>query len=297
MVAEMPKHHWPTLPETRAIPGLLADVPRRLQEMPDRAGSVAESAAPFVPAAPHDLDTLRAALPGCRGCELCTDGTRPVLGEGPVDARIVLLGEQPGDQEERAGRPFVGPAGQLLDEVLRAAGLERSALYVTNAVKHFAHRVEVTPHGKRRLHARPRHRIVSQCQPWLDAELALVRPAVLVCLGSTAAQATFGPSFRLLEQRGVARSSRYAPVTLATHHPAALLRSEGAELRAELRAAMVHDLRRAAAAAGQVPLAPSHLVLEPELIAERLLPTGPVTHSETGSVAHGSDRNRRATVE
>lgn len=239
----MPRKFWDTLPETRQIPALLADVPRRLEEMAATSRARADSAAPFVPfGAP--LDELRGALGTCEGCALHRDGTRPVFGEGPADAQVVLLGEQPGDGEERAGRPFVGPAGRVLDDALRAAGLVRGDLYLTNTVKHFHHRTELTPRGKRRLHARPTVEHVSRCQPWLDAELAVLRPRALVCLGRTAARAVFGPTFRMpaAERAPAPRSSRYAAATFVTFHPAAILRERDRERAAALRGHLVAAL-------------------------------------------------------
>ncbi|MEM8709368.1 MAG: TIGR03915 family putative DNA repair protein [Planctomycetota bacterium] len=228
MTAEMPKKFWSTLPETAQIPDLLADVPRRLEEMAKNSRKMADSAMPFVPfGAP--LEELREALDACEGCELFQGHGRPLLSEGSESARIAILGEQPGDVEERAGRPFVGPAGQVLDAALEAAQLERSAVYLTNAVKHFRHEVQVLPgeRGKRRIHKRPTIEHVSRCQPWLDAELQRVQPDVFVCLGVTAARAVFGPTFRLpgVDDEPIPRSSRYAERTLVTFHPAAALRA------------------------------------------------------------------------
>lgn len=224
MEAEMPRKFWDTLPETRQIPELLADVPRRLEEMARTSRARADSAAPFVPfGAP--LDELAGSLPECEGCELHRNGTRAVAGEGPPGARVALLGEQPGDLEEVASRPFVGPAGGVLDAALVRAGLDRSSLYLTNTVKHFRH--EPAPRGKRRLHKRPTIEHVTRCQPWLDAELSVLGPEVLVCLGATAARAVFGPTHRMPDATDAPtpRSSRYAPVTLVTFHPAAILRA------------------------------------------------------------------------
>lgn len=240
MRAEMPVHHWDTLPETRAIPQLLEEVPARLAEMARTSRAEVDSAAPFVPTGDSDLGALRDALPRCEGCELCRDGTRAVPGEGPPGARIVLLGEQPGDVEEREGRPFVGPAGRVLDACLAEAGLDRGAVYATNAVKHFRHRVEVGPVGKRRIHQTPTYRMVSRCEPWFEAEMRVVRPEVLVCLGVTAARAVFGPTAKLDALRAGPRASRHAAVTIVTHHPAAILRARGDAER--LRAELVADL-------------------------------------------------------
>lgn len=256
MVAEMPRKFWDTLPETKQIPELLADVPRRLEEMAQSSRAVADSAAPFVPfGAP--LDELRETLPTCEGCELHRDGTRAVAGEGLQDARTVLLGEQPGDTEEREGRPFVGPAGQVLDAALEAAGLRREDLYLTNAVKHFRH--EPAPRGKRRLHKRPTIEHVTRCQPWLDAEMATVAPHALVCLGATAARAVFGPTYRMPDPGAPpeTRTSRYANATLVTFHPSAILRAEDPTRAAAMRAHMERTLRATLADAAEGTTRPS----------------------------------------
>ncbi|QDV06321.1 Uracil DNA glycosylase superfamily protein [Planctomycetes bacterium Poly30] len=236
MTAEMPKKFWHTLPETAQIPELLSAVPARLEEMRQTSRRTADSALPFVPqGVPQgvSVEALREAVSDCEGCELFRDHTRPVLSEGPEGAKLVLLGEQPGDMEERAGRPFVGPAGEVLNAALEVAlagsGLSRADLYLTNTVKHFRHEIDVRPgeRGKRRLHKRPTIEHVSRCQPWLDAEMLRVRPEVLVCLGVTAARAVFGPTFRspLAGEPPVERSSRYALKTVVTFHPAAILRA------------------------------------------------------------------------
>ena len=156
-----------------------------------------ETAAPLVPPRPS-LPSLREAAAGCRACPLWRTGEQTVFGEGRAGARAMLVGEQPGDREDVEGRPFVGPAGRLLDEALEEAGIDRSLAYVTNVVKHF----KWTPRGKRRIHQKPNWGEIAACRPWLDAELAVVRPAVLVCLGATAAQALLGRQFRVTRQRG-----------------------------------------------------------------------------------------------
>lgn len=193
---------------------------------------------------------MRAASESCRGCELCTNGTRVVFGEGPATARLVLVGEQPGDHEERAGRPFVGPSGQLLDRALADAGLDRGQLYLTNAVKHFRHEMR----GKRRLHKKPRGREVTACRPWLVAELELLRPLVLVCLGSTAAAAILGPRFRLTQDRGRVIETPFCSRTLATYHPSAALSPPDRNEAKRLYSLIVRDLRKAARLlAGETP--------------------------------------------
>ena len=186
------------------------------------------------------LRTLEHAAGICAGCDLHHLGTQTVFGEGPVPAALMLVGEQPGDREDREGRPFVGPAGALLDAVLSEVGLERDEVYLTNAVKHF--RWEGM-RGKRRLHRKPSMAHVAACRPWLDAEISIVRPEVLVCLGATAAQAILGRSFRLTEHRGeILDVDGIAPRVAATVHPASILRARSEGARREQRAAFVHDL-------------------------------------------------------
>jgi uracil-DNA glycosylase len=190
------------------------------------------------------LRTLEHAARICAGCDLHHLGTQTVFGEGPVPAALMLVGEQPGDREDREGRPFVGPAGALLDAVLSEVGLERDEVYLTNAVKHF--RWEGT-RGKRRLHRKPSMAHVAACRPWLDAEISIVRPEVLVCLGATAAQAILGRSFRLTEHRGeILDVDGIAPRVAATVHPASILRARSEGARREQRAAFVDDLARIA---------------------------------------------------
>jgi uracil-DNA glycosylase family protein len=197
------------------------------------------TAAPFVPADPS-LDELAAAAESCRGCPLWEPATQVVFGAGPTDARLVIVGEQPGDQEDKAGEPFVGPAGWLLDGALEEAGIDRGRAYVTNAVKHFKFRAS----GKRRIHATPDTWEVAACKPWLEAELAVLRPELVVLLGATAGKAVFGSSFRVTQSRGVLLP--YGDLqALATLHPSAVLRADDREAA---RAGLVADLRVAAAA-------------------------------------------------
>jgi uracil-DNA glycosylase len=200
--------------------------------------SVATSAAPFVPRG-ADLDGLRAAATRCTGCELFRHATQTVFGRGAADARVVLVGEQPGDQEDIQGAPFVGPAGEVLDRALAEVGLARERLYVTNVVKHF----KFEPRGKRRIHQTPRAPEINACRPWIEAELALIKPDVLVCLGATAARALISADFRILRERGRFVPARWAPKTLATLHPSAVLRGEDDADQARLYAMLVEDLR------------------------------------------------------
>ena len=204
----------------------------------------------WVPA-DHDVPALAAALQACRGCDLHAAATQAVPGEGPADARLLLVGEQPGDREDRAGEPFVGPAGKLLDRAMHDVGLEREQVWLTNAVKHF--RWQPAPRGKRRIHQKPGMQHVRACHPWLAGELAAVQPQVLVALGATAAQALFGPYFRLTAHRGerldwppergpFAEHAGSVEVALATIHPSAVLRGSD-EARAQLYDGLVADLR------------------------------------------------------
>ena len=198
-----------------------------------------ETAAPLVPARPS-LTKLREAAADCKACPLWKTGTQTVFGEGAAKAEVMFVGEQPGDQEDTAGRPFVGPAGKLLDRALEEAGIDRSQVYVTNAVKHFKWQAR----GKRRIHQKPNWSEIAACRPWLDAELAVVKPRVLVALGATAAQTLFGRQFRVTKERGTPVPSELAPVAIATVHPSAILRSDDRETEF---AALVDDLKRVAA--------------------------------------------------
>jgi uracil-DNA glycosylase family protein len=189
------------------------------------------------------LDQLRAEAAGCRLCPLWQTGTQTVFGEGAARSTVVLVGEQPGDQEDRAGRPFVGPAGRVLDEGLELAGIDRSAAYVTNAVKHF----KWTARGKRRIHQKPNAAEIAACTgAWLTQELAVVRPEVVVCLGATAAQALLGRQFRVTKQRGTWVESDLAPHVTATIHPSAILRQRTDEERHLEMQAFVRDLQEVA---------------------------------------------------
>jgi uracil-DNA glycosylase len=186
----------------------------------------------------QSLSALREAAAKCRDCRLWQVGTQTVFGEGPGDAAVVFVGEQPGDQEDKAGRPFVGPPGRLFDEALAAAGIDRSATYVTNAVKHFKWQAR----GKRRIHQKPNWTEVTACRPWLEAELAVVRPKVIVLLGATAAQSLLGREFRVTQHRSQLVESDLAEAVTATIHPSAILRGDPEQREREL-AAFVADLR------------------------------------------------------
>jgi uracil-DNA glycosylase family protein len=186
------------------------------------------------------LPALREAAAGCRGCGLYRNATQTVFGEGTRTAEVVFVGEQPGDREDRAGKPFVGPAGRLLDQALEEAGIDRRAVFVTNVVKHF----KFTHRGKRRIHKRPAAEEIAACRPWLDAELEAVRPRALVCLGATAAQALLGRQFRVTKERGrLLRDSDVAPLVMATVHPSSILRAPDERARNEETRQFVADLR------------------------------------------------------
>jgi DNA polymerase len=211
---------------------------------PGAAGTAdGHGAAPFVPAT-SDLGELSRAAASCRGCDLYRDATQTVFGKGPSSARAVLVGEQPGDQEDLQGAPFVGPAGAVLDRALADAGLPRGEVYVTNAVKHF--KFVRTP--KRRLHQTPNSAEIGACRPWLLAELAILEPRVLVCLGASASKALLGDAFRITRDRGRFLESTYAPRVMATYHPSAVLRAEDPAGEKRIYDMLVSDLRLAKSA-------------------------------------------------
>jgi len=189
------------------------------------------------------LPALRDAAEGCRGCPLYKTGTQTVFGEGKRDARVMMIGEQPGDQEDKAGKPFVGPAGKILNDALAEVGIDRDEVYVTNAVKHF----KWEPRGTRRIHAKPNAREIQACNPWLTAELQVIKPQMVVCLGATAAQALMGKDFRITKSRGqIFRDTQYAHWLMATAHPSSILRMPSSEDRQEAYQAFVADLQIAA---------------------------------------------------
>jgi uracil-DNA glycosylase family protein len=200
------------------------------------------SAADYLPER-RTLKSLREAAAHCRGCELYRGATQTVFGEGPARARAMFVGEQPGDREDLAGRPFVGPAGTLLRDAMQQAGIAPRDVYLTNAVKHF----KFVQRGKRRIHAKPKRIEINACKPWLETEIRAVRPQVVVALGATAALALFGPRFKLTAQRGIVMPAEFAPQAMATIHPSAILRSpDDATRHAEL-ARFIDDLKRIAA--------------------------------------------------
>ncbi|HUR59774.1 MAG TPA: UdgX family uracil-DNA binding protein, partial [Opitutaceae bacterium] len=244
LATHMPRRYWKNLPEAALIPSLIANAPPRAATMVATSAAATAGLAEFtshtVPDT-RDLDVLRTAAAGCRACPLWRNATCTVFGRGPAGAQVVFVGEQPGDQEDRRGSPFVGPAGQLLDRALSAAGIDRTGVYLTNAVKHF----KWEPRGKRRLHQRPSAREVAACRPWLEAELKAIRPKLIVCLGATAAQSVVGRPVRVLSERGTKLPTDFGAPALITVHPSALLRlPDDADPEAEL-AKFVADLQHA----------------------------------------------------
>jgi uracil-DNA glycosylase len=204
--------------------------------------SVRKPVSDLIPPRPT-LPTVREAAKDCRACDLYKRGTQTVFGEGPRRAEVMMVGEQPGDAEDLAGHPFVGPAGKLLDRALEDAGIDRRLVYVTNVVKHF----KWEPRGKRRIHAKPNGAEIAACRPWLETEIALVKPRVLVCLGATAAQALLGRSFKVSLQRGRFVPSDLAPFVTATVHPSSILRARDDDARHLEMKRFVSDLARVAA--------------------------------------------------
>ncbi len=216
MIAEMPASHWETLPESKLIRPLLREAEQRVMSMASRE---TPSARPYVPVS-ASLEILSEAVHQCRGCDLHEHATQPVFGVGPASAKIMMIGEQPGDQEDREGTPFIGPAGQLLNQALEAAGIERNHLYITNAVKHFRFETQ----GNLRRHLSPTGDHLIACRPWLEAEIAHVQPKIIVCLGASAAQTVMGRGVRIHEERGKWLPTHLSQRLLVTVHPSALLR-------------------------------------------------------------------------
>jgi len=250
MQKEMPKRYWRNLPEARLIPELIGSAESRTTAMVRQVASepsrrVVRQAqrlsrdASFEEGAPSTLQEVAAGVDFCRRCELWRDATQGVAGEGAPTARLMFVGEQPGDQEDLAGRPFVGPAGQMFDRALDEAGLPRAETYVTNAVKHFRHELR----GKRRIHQTPTAAHVSACRWWLDAERRIIRPRVIVALGATAAQGVFGKAVPIAKNRGQAFQLADQAQGVVTYHPSYLLRVPDAEAKANAYAAFVEDLK------------------------------------------------------
>ncbi|EMI16266.1 uracil-DNA glycosylase superfamily protein [Rhodopirellula maiorica SM1] len=237
MKREMPVRHWPTLPETELIPELLQQASSRVAEMIANNEGFAETATHYMPS-DRSLPSLRAAATHCQACDLHQCATQMVFGEGSPSARIVIVGEQPGDREDIEGRPFVGPAGQLLDDALRGLEIDREDVYITNVVKHF----KFTERGKQRLHKKPNSREIFACRPWLEAEIATIRPDTILCLGATPASALFGRDFRVTKQRGEVMATDWCKRTIATWHPAAILRMPNLDRRNQMHQQFVSDL-------------------------------------------------------
>ncbi len=217
----------------------LVKATRRSRKQPDAS----QGAAALIPSTPT-LPALQQASKSCKACDLWKLGTQTVFGEGPARARVMFVGEQPGDSEDRTGHPFVGPAGRLLDEVLVEVGIDRDEVYVTNVVKHF--KWEAAQRGKRRIHKKPRHSEIEACRPWLDAELQVIRPQVVVCLGASAAQALLGKDFRVTRDRGKLMKTDLAPYVMATTHPASILRAPDPDAREQARREFARDLKKVA---------------------------------------------------
>jgi len=256
MQQEMPAKYWKHLPEAQLLPTLVRDAGDRVQEMHDRQAQAPRrripagarpGAAPAQPA-PSGLPALREAANACRRCPLWEPATQTVFGQGPADARVMVVGEQPGDAEDLSGQPFVGPAGQLLDQVFGEVGVDRGTLYLTNAVKHF----HFQRRGKRRLHASPHASHATACRPWLMAEIESVRPKVIVCLGATAARAVFGPGFALMDDHGRWHVLDDGTRAFATVHPSWVLRQPDEKAREAAYRLLATDL------AQLVDAAPAH---------------------------------------
>jgi DNA polymerase len=212
------------------------------EKEPSRTQRTAQqTAAPLIPLRPT-LPKLQKAAVGCQACSLWKTGTQTVFGDGSRHAKVIFVGEQPGNDEDLAGKPFVGPAGKLLDRVLEEVGINRDEVYVTNVVKHF----KWEPRGKRRIHKKPNSREIAACRPWLDSEIDLLKPQVLVCLGATAAQALLGKDFRVSKQRGELIESTLAPHVMATVHPSSILRAPDDETRRAERERFAQDLKKVA---------------------------------------------------
>ena len=243
MKKEMAPYYWRNLPEAQLIPSLLAEAPRRAADMV--AESQAKSPSPEiylaapVPAS-NDWFEVRDAAKSCQACPLWRNATCTVFGEGPRPAEVVVIGEQPGDQEDRTGQPFIGPAGKLLDRALMAAGIDRTKLYVTNAVKHF----KWEPQGKRRLHQKPNAREIAACRPWLEKEILLLQPRLLVCLGATAAGSVLGSAVKVTAERGRRLPTRFSIPALITVHPSSLLRQPDPTRAESDFNALVADLKQ-----------------------------------------------------
>lgn len=240
MKREMPVRFWHNLPETKMIPELLKDAPHRVARMMRHQEGLASSAADFLPVARHSISQLHEHAKACQGCPLHQQATQTVFGRGCAQARLILVGEQPGDNEDLMGLPFVGPAGQLLDEVLTELNITREQIYITNAVKHFKYSVN----GQLRIHRTPSIREINACKPWLINEIALIKPKVILCLGLTAAKSLINPAFRMKQERGQFKQGDDFLIG-ASYHPSALLRTTSPQIRDELMQNFKQDLKKA----------------------------------------------------
>lgn len=249
MQSEMAKKYWKNLPEAALIPELLAEAPKRVAKMRE-ASAAKEIPVEFNPTPVPDstnIEVVREAARGCEACPLYRNATQTVFGEGPLNARVVFVGEQPGDQEDLAGKPFIGPAGALFDRALAEIGFDRSLAYVTNAVKHF----KWEPRGKRRIHQKPTSKEIAACRPWVERELQILQPELLVCLGATAALSLLGNQIKITRDRGQWLKSEWSSKTMVTFHPSALLRMPDEALRQQNYALFVSDLTQVLEALGQ----------------------------------------------
>ncbi len=236
MRGQMPVRYWKNLPEISLLPELITKSQTRVSTMVT-VQQQKPTAQPFVPAQ-HTLPAIRSALPQCKGCDLYCHATQAVAGKGASRAGLMLVGEQPGDQEDLQGEPFVGPAGKLLDRLMEELGIDRSAIFLTNAVKHFKY----VQRGKLRLHQSPRMNEISACRPWLQAEIDAVRPRVVLCLGASASKSLLGGTFALMRDHGRLRETPYARQVMATIHPSAVLRARDESSRKQLRNFLGDDL-------------------------------------------------------
>lgn len=242
MRREMPVRHWPTLPETQIITEMLQEAPQRVAKMLQYAEGFAQSAADFIPAEPSIIN-LRQAAANCQGCALYHNAKQIVFSVGPTQAKIMLVGEQPGDYEDETGMPFVGPAGKLLDELLVKADIQREKIYLTNAVKHFKFKLQ----NNKRLHVTPNVREITACKPWLIAEIAALQPQFIVCLGLTAAKSLINYGFHMKEHRGQWFAYAEQQQIMVTYHPSAILRAVNESQQQEIYQHLLNDLKKVAA--------------------------------------------------
>lgn len=240
MKREMPVRYWHNLPETQMIPSLLEEAPERVSAMMKHQEGIKQSAEDFIPEDANDWEKLKESSKHCKGCPLHEHATQTVFGNGNVRARLLMVGEQPGDQEDRRGLPFVGPAGQVLRNALSDLNIHSEDIYLTNAVKHFKFNLK----NNYRLHASPGIREIKACKPWVETEIALIKPKVVLCLGLTAAKSLINPAFRIRQERGVFKSLENYVIG-ATYHPSAILRASTPELRESMLREMTEDIRKA----------------------------------------------------